>query len=41
MAASPDGVFGENGLIEIKCPMSAYGETVEESVELKKFKFLK
>lgn len=41
MAATPDGVFGTEGIIEIKCPFSAFGMTVEDAMNLKKLKFLK
>lgn len=41
MAASPDGVFSDDGIIEIKCPFSAYGMTVEEAMDFKKLKFFK
>ncbi|XP_063931863.1 uncharacterized protein LOC135143855 [Zophobas morio] len=38
LAASPDGLIGENGILEVKCPKSAENLTVEEaSKTLKQF----
>lgn len=39
LAATPDGLIGENSIIEIKCPYSARHLTPEEAVETKKIKF--
>ena len=39
LGASPDGLIGEDKLVEIKCPSSAYDHTPEEAVELGLLKF--
>lgn len=41
LAASPDGLIGENGIVEVKCPWSAREMTVLEGVEAGKINFLK
>lgn len=33
LGASPDGLIDENGLIEIKCPISAEHLTAEEAIQ--------
>ncbi|KAL4718598.1 hypothetical protein ACJJTC_018073 [Scirpophaga incertulas] len=38
LGASPDGIF-EEGIIEIKCPISAFGMNAEDAVKDKKIKF--
>lgn len=38
LGASPDGIF-EEGLIEIKCPISAFGMNAEDAITEKKIKF--
>ncbi|XP_041971818.1 uncharacterized protein LOC121727854 isoform X2 [Aricia agestis] len=38
LGASPDGVF-EEGLVEIKCPISAFGMNAEDAIKAKKIKF--
>ncbi|KAF2882250.1 hypothetical protein ILUMI_23918 [Ignelater luminosus] len=40
LSASPDGLIGEDSLIEIKCPFSAKDMTIKESVAAGKIKFL-
>jgi hypothetical protein len=39
LAASPDGVIGDDGLIEIKCPYTARDFTPENAIISKKIKF--
>jgi hypothetical protein len=41
LAASPDGMIGDFGLIEIKCPYTARELTPEEAIISKKIKFAK
>lgn len=38
LGASPDGTF-EHGIIEIKCPISAFGMNAEDAIKMKKIKF--
>lgn len=38
LGASPDGIF-EHGIIEIKCPISAFGMNAEDALKQKKNKF--
>lgn len=33
LGASPDGLIGEDGLIEVKCPSSAVDMTIEEAID--------
>jgi len=33
LGASPDGLIDENGLVEIKCPLSAENLTAEEAIQ--------
>lgn len=40
LAASPDGLIGENEIIEVKCPVSARSMSIESAVEAKRIKFL-
>lgn len=41
LAASPDGVYGKDGLVEIKCPYSAKGQDVDTAIRGGKLKFFK
>lgn len=41
MACSPDGLVGENDIIEIKCPYNIKDMTPEEGVIANKIKYLK
>lgn len=38
LAATPDGLVGENTILEIKCPYSARNLTPQEAIETKKIK---
>lgn len=38
LGASPDGIFGE-GIIEVKCPISAFGMNADDAIKDKKIKF--
>lgn len=40
LAASPDGLIGKDGIIEIKCPPSIKEYTPEEAVDKKKIKYM-
>lgn len=40
LACSPDGLIGDQEIVEIKCPYSAKDLTIHEGVEQKKIKFL-
>lgn len=41
LAATPDGLTGEDSIVEIKCPASAYGKDVHEAMREGKIKYLK
>ncbi|XP_063235828.1 uncharacterized protein LOC134541192 [Bacillus rossius redtenbacheri] len=41
LAATPDGLDGEDRLVEIKCPASAYGMDISEAMREGKIKYLK
>lgn len=41
LAATPDGLIGDDGLVEIKCPYSIAGENIFKSVLAGKIKYLK
>lgn len=41
LGATPDGVVGDDLIVEIKCPYSAYRMTVEDAVRQKKINFWK
>lgn len=41
LAASPDGLYDENGLVEIKCPYSAKGLNVDDAIYEGKLKYFK
>lgn len=41
LGASPDGLIGKDGLVEIKCPYSAQDMTPEEGIEARKIRFWK
>lgn len=40
LAASPDGLIGNNSIVEIKCPASAKDFTPQEAFENKKLNFM-
>lgn len=40
LGASPDGLIGEDGIVEIKCPHKASSSTVLEAIKNKTIKFL-
>lgn len=40
LAASPDGLVGENSIIEIKCPFSIKDFTPQDAHEQKKLKYI-
>ncbi|KAE9533844.1 hypothetical protein AGLY_008923 [Aphis glycines] len=40
LAASPDGLIGKDGIIEIKCPPSIKEYTLDEAVDKKKIKYM-
>ncbi|CAB3249485.1 unnamed protein product [Arctia plantaginis] len=39
LAATPDGLVGNDTIVEIKCPMSAFNMPIKEAVEKRKIKF--
>lgn len=39
LGASPDGLIGDDTIIEIKCPFSSFNEHVEEAIKKKKLNF--
>lgn len=39
--ASPDGLIDDDGIVEIKCPSSAFGLDVDVAISQKKIKFWK
>jgi hypothetical protein len=39
LRASPDGLMGNNTIVEIKCPLSAYKMPIKEAIKKKKVKF--
>lgn len=39
LGATPDGIIGDDGIVEIKCPSSCSQLTPEQAIELKKFPF--
>lgn len=41
LAGSPDGLVGENEIIEIKCPHNSKDMTPHQGVETKKIKYMK
>lgn len=36
LGATPDGLLGEDGIVEVKCPISAYKTGLEEAIAKKK-----
>lgn len=40
LAASPDGLIGDDGIIEIKCPPSIKSTTPQEAAKINKIKYL-
>lgn len=41
IGSSPDGLIDDDGLVEIKCPYTAFGMNVEEGILLEKFNKIK
>ncbi|XP_028168468.1 uncharacterized protein LOC114358650 [Ostrinia furnacalis] len=41
LGASPDGLIGDDTIVEIKCPITAFNKSVREAVENKKVSFYK
>lgn len=41
LGATPDGIIGDKGIVEIKCPLSATGKDVELAVREGKIRYLK
>lgn len=40
LAGSPDGIIGDDGIIEIKCPSSIKNTTPQEAAKMKTIKYL-
>lgn len=32
LGASPDGLIGQNGIVEVKCPYSIYGQNIDDAI---------
>ncbi|GBN25053.1 hypothetical protein AVEN_65053-1 [Araneus ventricosus] len=41
LAASPDGLIDDDGIVEVKCPASCKDLTSDEAIRMKKFPFWK